>query len=147
MHCILYGVESPIRRNERLVLQDDLTETVSTHRIDREMSQFSTLLDQVNQLTMPRHFPRQLTLAAQIISELIRIHPYPDGNGRVARMTVNLAFRKWSLPYVAIPKVRNSERWKSALHKGITGDWSSAREFLDQLLHKSLRSYEEQFCH
>lgn len=41
--------------------------------------------------------------AAQAHYDLAAIHPFRDGNGRIARLILNYVFRYFDLPYVVIP--------------------------------------------
>jgi len=64
----------------------------------------------------------QAMFLAYIFASVIRIHPFPDGNGRTARLFVQYALRCWGLPFLPLPKVRNDPRWKLALSAAIEGD-------------------------
>ncbi len=39
-----------------------------------------------------------IKVAAYLHAELIRIHPFRDGNGRVSRLAINIIFRRYRLP-------------------------------------------------
>nr|VFJ66337.1 MAG: Fic/DOC family protein [Candidatus Kentron sp. DK] len=64
----------------------------------------------------------QAMFLAHVFASAIRIHPFPDGNGRTARLFVQYALRCWRLPFLPIPKVRNDLGWKQALATAIDGD-------------------------
>ncbi len=57
--------------------------------------------------------------AAILHCEFIAIHPFPDGNGRTARLLVNYELAKNNLPTIVI-KARNKKAYLDALEKGIT---------------------------
>lgn len=134
----LYGTCSPERRTQPLLLQDGITRTIGADQIPQQLELLVPLLSLANSLDGTALLSLRLNLAAQILAELIRIHPYPDGNGRASRMAVNLLFRKWSLPYIAIPKVRNSQAWQTVLQDAMTESSSAATDYLGDLLNESL---------
>lgn len=63
----------------------------------------------------------QTAFLAHMFAAIIRIHPFPDGNGRTARIFVQYALRCWGLPFVIVPKVRNDVTWRTALVAAIGG--------------------------
>lgn len=74
--------------------------------------------------------------AALLHNRVARVHPFTDGNGRVARLLLNWALVKGKLPPVIL-EVRNREAYYSALEKGNAGDDGPfarfvARQLLDQ---------------
>src|SRR5690349_6438933 len=44
--------------------------------------------------------PLKAHFLAYVFSSIIRIHPFPDGNGRTARMYVQYLLRRWGHPYM-----------------------------------------------
>ncbi len=60
-------------------------------------------------------------LAAQAHYDLAVIHPFRDGNGRVARLILNYVFRYFDLPYVIIPREQR-ERYLDALEEANRGN-------------------------
>ena len=67
---------------------------------------------------------------AHMISSIIRIHPFQDGNGRLARMYTYYALKTWGKPYFIIPKVRNDQSWKNALGLAIDGKINDLAELI-----------------
>jgi fido (protein-threonine AMPylation protein) len=66
--------------------------------------------------------PIKARFLAYVFASIIRIHPFPDGNGRTARMYVQYLLRRWGDPYVVIPKIRNDPDWREALERAMPGD-------------------------
>ncbi len=60
--------------------------------------------------------PEPVTLAANIHWKFVKIHPFIDGNGRMARLILNLILMKAGFPPTIIPFVRRSE-YLDALRK------------------------------
>ncbi len=79
----------------------------------------ATLNDQIRQ-TQRTDLLRIATLAAQAHYDIVAIHPFRDGNGRIARCILNYVFRYFDLPYVIIP-VEARERYLNALEAANQG--------------------------
>lgn len=73
-------------------------------------------------------------LMSDLFCEIIRIHPFPDGNGRTARFLIQLLTQKWGYNYIIIPKYRNDRKWKVALDNGVKGDRFLMTQFFDSHL-------------
>lgn len=74
------------------------------------------------------------TFLAWIFSEIIRVHPFEDGNGRTARFTVQYCLRLWDLPFMVLPKVRNDVHWAKVVTDAVNGKSSGlSAEFARRL--------------
>ena len=69
-------------------------------------------------------------LLASLFFEIIRIHPFADGNGRTARFMVQLLARKWGYDYVVIPKYRNDDAWRAALDSAKAGNCNPMTDYI-----------------
>jgi cell filamentation protein, protein adenylyltransferase len=58
---------------------------------------------------------------AELHAEFERIHPFPDGNGRVGRLTLNLLLVRHGYPPAVINK-RDRNRYLDGLHRADEGD-------------------------
>lgn len=62
---------------------------------------------------------RVLTVALDVYQRIGTIHPFSDGNGRVARLALNHLMRRYSLGYVILPALSDSkEHWDALLEAG-----------------------------
>ncbi|MBC8045061.1 MAG: Fic family protein [Rhizobacter sp.] len=76
-----------------------------------------------------------LLLAATFHYEFIRIHPFDDGNGRIARILMNLALMMKDFP-PAIIKTGDKENYYTALRQADAGDLESFVVYIgEQLVH------------
>lgn len=75
-----------------------------------------------------------LVLAAQLHYDFIRIHPFDDGNGRVARLLVNYVLMRNDYPPIIV-KSAEKEKYLTALNKADVGDLNAFHEYMaDELI-------------
>ena len=81
-----------------------------------------------------------IELSAYIHHELVRIHPFVDGNGRTARLLMNLILMREGYPPVVI---LNKERKKyfDALEKAHFGNFKDFFNFVARAVERSLNLY------
>ena len=82
--------------------------------------------------------------ASFIHHEFVRIHPFIDGNGRVARLLTNFYLLKNGYPPLVIQKQERRKYYKT-LHMADLGDLSDFATFLASLVHESLQYYLSSF--
>lgn len=82
----------------------------------------------------------EIELAAYAHHELVRIHPFVDGNGRTARLLMNLILMRKSYPPIVI---LNKERKKyfDALEKAHLGNFEDFFNFIARAVERSLNLY------
>lgn len=78
-----------------------------------------------------------ILLAAELHYRYIRIHPFDDGNGRIARLLVNYVLLKNDFPPVII-KSAEKDKYLTALRKADAGDRESFHEYMTEQLIWSL---------
>jgi Fic family protein len=82
--------------------------------------------------------------AAFIHHELVRIHPFIDGNGRVARLITNFYLMNKGYPPIIIQKEDRKNYYKS-LNKADLGDLSDFAMFIARAVNESLQYYLSSF--
>lgn len=78
-----------------------------------------------------------VVLAAELHYRFVRIHPFDDGNGRVARLLMNYCLFYFNLPPVII-KSTEKDQYLTALNKADTGNRDAFHEYIGQQLVWSL---------
>jgi cell filamentation protein len=95
----------------------------------------------------PCHFSDLLQLAyalGAVHAELILIHPFREGNGRVARLLADLMATQANMPplnYSAIGLLENPdgfEQYIKAIHAGLNRDYLPMRDIFATLLSQSV---------
>ena len=78
-----------------------------------------------------------LQIAAKLHHDFVLIHPFDDGNGRVARMLVNYLFMRYGYPPIIVPTDRKKD-YLTALRLADAGDLAPLAEFIGKQLERSL---------
>ncbi len=76
--------------------------------------------------------------------EFVRIHPFIDGNGRVARLITNFYLMKNGYPPIVIQKDDRKKYYK-ALNKADQGDLSEFATFIARAVNQSIQYYLSSF--
>lgn len=76
-------------------------------------------------------------IAAKLHHDFVLIHPFDDGNGRVARMLVNYLFMRLGYPPIIVP-TQEKAAYLAALRLANAGDLESLAGYLRQRLENSL---------
>lgn len=94
----------------------------------------------------PCHYTdiNELAMVLSVVHvELILIHPFREGNGRVARLLADLMAMQAGYPplnYAAIDQIENPDgfsRYIAAIHAGLKGDYEPMRQIFKKLLEQS----------
>lgn len=78
-----------------------------------------------------------VTLATMLHYKFVRIHPFDDGNGRIARLLLNYVLLKFGFPPVVI-KSADKQNYLRALHIADLGDYSAFINYIAEQLIWSL---------
>lgn len=79
-------------------------------------------------------------LAAEFHYKFVCIHPFDDGNGRVARLLMNYILLKHHYPMIIV-KSEDKENYLTALQKADTGDLMALIEYMEKQAIASLELY------
>lgn len=79
-------------------------------------------------------------LAALAHHRLVHIHPFVDGNGRTARLLMNLLLMQQGYPLVSILK-NDRKKYYDALDKADRGNEAPLMQFIAQAVERSLNLY------
>lgn len=100
-------------------------------------SEMGNLVHSIN--TNPEKY-NAVELAAFAHHELVRIHPFVDGNGRVARLLCNLILMGKGYPPITI-RVRDRKKYFDCLEKAHFGDLKAFVDFIALRVEESLMHY------
>ncbi len=78
--------------------------------------------------------------AALVHSKFVNIHPFIDGNGRCARLLMNLFLFKNNYPITIIPPIKRGE-YLDVVYQGNNGDFKPFIHFLAELVYESQKDY------
>lgn len=79
-------------------------------------------------------------LASIVHHKLVNIHPFDDGNGRTARLVMNLLLMRAGYPLVVILK-NDRKKYYDALECADKGDYKPFVRFVAQAVERSLTLY------
>lgn len=107
--------------------------------ISADIRDFNNWLVDFQKKLKPDKLEKIIYLVARTYHDITRIHPFSDGNGRCARLFVNLLLRKYNLPYILVPKVDNFKFMRKLLRTADMGNLNPLVSFQRKLLKKSMR--------
>ena len=85
-----------------------------------------------------------IVIAAVAHTWFVTIHPFVDGNGRTARLVMNLVLMRFGYPIAIITK-DDRLRYYDSLEESPTSDQSSFISLVVESMHESLEEYEYAF--
>lgn len=80
-------------------------------------------------------------LAARLHSDFVKIHPFIDGNGRTARLLMNLELMKAGFPAVVLPVERRLEYYETLDRSHVYGDYEPFMDLIVLLVEQSFNPY------
>lgn len=119
--------------NSVVTASGDLFEYAAPIEVPAKMQTLADWLDSV----LEQLDPPILQIAAKLHHDFVLIHPFDDGNGRVARMLVNYLFLRYGYPPIVVP-TEEKGAYLTALRLADAGDLAPLVEFLARHLARSL---------
>ncbi len=109
--------------------------------ISSEMRDFGKWLSDISVIDDDRGTLDAILYAAAAHTWLVYIHPFIDGNGRVARLLMNLILMRYGYP-IAIVTKEDRFRYYDALEISQTSDLSPFIALVEECIRESLEEYE-----
>jgi Fic family protein len=130
LHASIYGLKLDDVALRQTAEVEDYGEEISFSpaEIPGQLSALDSTIRQGDTL-VGGQAAEQARFLALLFAAIIRVHPFPDGNGRTARAAVQYLLRRWNRDLIVIPKVRNDPDWRLALSSGTSGEYSELIEF------------------
>lgn len=125
-------------RNDEALIQGATDETTQPLLIDWHMG---ALIDWLGKSSDSSRL-NAVAIAAAAHTDIAQIHPFKDGNGRIARLVMNLILRRAGYP-IAIITRNDRERYYDALsHADHLGDLTKLISFLIEVVSTGLIRFE-----
>lgn len=83
----------------------------------------------------------EIELAAWTHAEFVRIHPFPDGNGRTSRLIMNYQLMAHGFPAISIAKEKRLEYFKALEVYAVSGDIAPFAEMVAEITNTQLDRY------
>lgn len=131
-----YRIDSKLagKYRDRMVIITGTDFIPSSHvDVPAKMQEFSEKI-----ATMKKLHP--VIYAARLHAELVTIHPFIDGNGRTARLLMNLALMQYGYPITVIPPILRSD-YIEAVKETNKGDFRLFDNFISCLVWEAQRDY------
>ncbi len=95
----------------------------------------------VDQIPVERSRMHPVTFAAWLHERFVNIHPFIDGNGRTARLLMNLALLQQGYVVTIIPVLMRAH-YLAALRKTNNGDAAPFYNFISEMVYESHKEYK-----
>lgn len=112
------------------------------YKIMTEMDEFCRWLTQVTSYDKTRPIIDPIIAAAVAHAWFVYIHPFVDGNGRTARILMNIVLIRYGYPIAVITK-NDRQRYYEALEKSQASDLTPFISLLCDTVSESLDEYEK----
>ncbi len=131
VHQLFYeqldGLRAGVYRTKQVIISGSKYPTTAPAKVKGQMAEF------VDWLQEQEHKLHPAAYAAQAHKKFVFIHPFIDGNGRVARLLMNLCLMRRGYTIAIIPPILRSE-YISLLEKAHTNDQPFTKFVAQRLL-------------
>ncbi len=124
-------------RQENLEIKKSATQLPHYSQIPTEMYFLNQYLLETQVKLTPKDTLGVVEFLTNVRYKLAWIHPFRDGNGRIARFALNLIVRRYGLPYILTPSTKMSDQMWQAIQKADKGDLTDLTNLHLELLNKS----------
>lgn len=121
-------------RTSQVIITGSDVELPKPKELDEKMHEFILQLPKLKEELHPVEY------AAMVHIIFVNIHPFADGNGRVARLLMNLALLQSGYNIVVIPPVVRAD-YISALQKTNSGNNTDFINFISEMVLESQKEY------
>ncbi|MFI3300577.1 MAG: Fic family protein [Candidatus Gastranaerophilales bacterium] len=121
-------------RDRQVVISGSDVEFPKPQELDNKMSEFVSKLPQMKKDLHPVEY------ATMVHVLFVNIHPFIDGNGRVARLLMNLALLQSGYNIVIIPPVVRGD-YIAALTESNVGKYNSFINFISEMTLEAQKEY------
>ena len=87
--------------------------------------------------------PISIWLASWLHAEFVKIHPFPDGNGRTARLLLNFALMENAYLPIIIPTENRAIYYEALDNYAVSGELNPFIEIVYEQEERELRKYEK----
>ncbi len=112
----------------------------TTHKFPPPEKVLELMRDFVDDLIRLNDETHPVIFAALAHKKFVEIHPFIDGNGRTARLLMNLILLKNGFPITIIPPVRRLD-YINALNEANTGNDKPFLKLMTEMVYESLKEY------
>ncbi len=96
--------------------------------------------DLINRIPQFKKELHPVEYSARLHAEIATIHPFIDGNGRTARLIMNLALLQSGYNIAVIPPVLRTD-YITAISKANKGDYTDFYNFISQMVYETTKDY------
>lgn len=136
---LYFGQCAGIYRNQNVYVRGSTRDVVPVQRVYQEMKFFE-------QDIKNKKFSSPIEKASFIHCQFVHIHPFVDGNGRMARLLLNLSLLKDKYPMLLITDKGNKQEYLKAIRDYCdTFNTNSFEKFIEKNLDKQLDLFIKEY--